>query len=584
MFYTIRAKLTFAFLLVAIAAIGLLGFCLSNWAEQHYIAALTEGYLSDSLLISHAVLPAMGDPGAVRRLAEQMGRDLNAKVTVFRLDGSVVGESNSDIPTIGAAEDQPEVQRAIESGSGSAIRYSAQNEARMLFVASRVGTEDRTLGVARIAISLDQVDRTRETINRAFLVGAMIAAVFAGLAGAWVAGRIGSRINAMNALARGLAKGELEHRVTVPTGPHDEIDDLAATLNASAAELRRMVNELENEKGKLQTILDRTDDGIMVVDRESRVRMSNPAAASYLQTTPEQIRDKTIIESTFSHDLSKLVERVLSTGNAGSLEIELTEWEPIYLNVYVAPLGEAGVIVVMHDQTAIKRTDVLRRDFVANVSHELRTPLASIKAMAETLVLRGKNSPRIVDDFAGKIMSEADRLAALSTDLLDLATIEEGRRLLRTEVFPLSVVAAKALSGLEGKAADKGIEVTADLPAGLKVNADTDSVYQILVNLVDNAIRYTPRDGHITISAKEKPDRVAVMVSDTGTGIPTADLPRVFERFYRVDKARSRDSGGTGLGLAIVKHLVEVHGGSVTVESRLGEGTTFTFTMPLPPM
>lgn len=584
MFYTIRWKLTAAFLLVALVAIGILGLYLSNWAEGYYVRALTADLVADSKLVGRLSSPLLNDPPKLGKLARSVSEDEQLRVTIVRPDGKVTADSHRNITTMENHGGRPEVRDALAHGVGTSIRYSKTIRTRMLYVATRIGSEDHPTGVSRVSKSLEKVDQARSAIHHVFLFGAMLSVLLAGIAGAWVAKRIGAPIHEMGMVARRMARGELGHSVKIPKGPHDEIDDLAATLNASAIELTRMMEELTGEKSKLQTILDRTDDGIMVVDHDACVRMANPAAAEYFQTSLGQLKGKTIIESSLSHDLAKLVERVLKSGEPASLEIELTQPKDTFLNVYVAPLGDAGVVVVMHDLTAAKRTDILRRDFVANVSHELRTPLATIKAMAETIVLRAKKDPQIADDFARKIMTEADRLTAISEDLLDLAKIESGRRAIRTEVFALSEVAGRTLSGFAHRAERKEIQLAIEIPSGLKVNADSEVTHQVLANLIDNALKYTPQGGRVLVSAEEAGGHVAVRVSDTGMGIPSADLPRIFERFYRVDKARSRDSGGTGLGLSIVKHLVEAHGGRVSVESQPGVGTTFTFTIQSPPM
>jgi two-component system phosphate regulon sensor histidine kinase PhoR len=584
MFYTIRWKLTLSFVLVALAAIGLLGLYLSHWADGYYVRALTGDLVSDSRLVGRLSVPLLNDPAELGAFAGKVSRDQGLRVTIVRPDGTVVADSHHDPTTMENHRNRAEISQALKSGSGTSIRYSKTIRTRMLYVATRIGSPERPLGVSRVSKSLEQVDRALGTIHNVFLLGGILAVLIAGVAGAWVANRISLPIHEMSAVARRMALGELEHSIRVPDGPHNEIDDLAATLNAASVELRRMMNELTSEKTKLQTILDRTDDGIMVVGHDSRVQMANPAAAEHLGIAPEVLPGRTVIESTLSHDLAKLVERVQESAEPASLEIELAQPEGAFLNVYVAPLGDAGAIVVMHDLTAAKRGDMLRRDFVANVSHELRTPLATIKAMAETIVLRAKKDPQIADDFARKIMNEADRLAAISDDLLDLSKIEAGRRVIRTEVFVLSEVVGGTAASFAHRAEEKGIELAIEIPSGLKVSADADATHQILTNLVDNAIKYTGHGGRVSVSAEEQNGSVAVHVSDTGMGIPAEDLPRIFERFYRVDKARSRDSGGTGLGLSIVKHLVEAHSGRVSVESQPGVGTTFTFTLAQPPM
>jgi len=333
---------------------------------------------------------------------------------------------------------------------------------------------------------------------------------------------------------------------------------------------------LRNENQQLQAILDKTDDGVMVVDEEGRIQMANLAAVKLFPGG--DLPGKTVVEGSQNHELSELVRKVLSTRTRASLQIKLETPKRVPLNVYVTPLSD-GALVVLHDLTEIMKTDSVRRDFVANVSHELRTPLASIKAMAETVVLRGRKNPEAAEEFGRKIMDEADRLTAISDDLLDLARIEANRPL-QMEEFALLEVVQSVVSDLQAKANNKAIEVSVDVPDDLPITADRDAIYQILVNLVDNAIRYTRPGGSVTISAESDEAGVSIGVADTGIGIPEDELARIFERFYRVDKGRSRESGGTGLGLSIVKHLVEAHGGKIIVESTVGEGSTFTFTVP----
>jgi two-component system phosphate regulon sensor histidine kinase PhoR len=325
------------------------------------------------------------------------------------------------------------------------------------------------------------------------------------------------------------------------------------------------------------------DDGIAVVDASGRMQMVNPAASRLLDARSAE--GKTVIEATLSHQISGLVNRVLRTGDPESLEVRLQTSDRAQADLYAAPLespdGSLGALIVVHDLSAARRIDSVRRDFVANVSHELRTPLASIRAMAETIVLRGRGDEVIAGDFAGKIIAEADRLTAISEDLLDLAQIESGRRAVRRDEFRISELIDQVMQQLRPPAEQRSDALSADAPEDLIFHGDREALREILANLVDNAVRHTPPGTKVTVSAGLESDRMSIAVADTGEGIAAAELPRIFERFYRVDKARSRESGGTGLGLSIVKHLCELMGGTVSVRSEIGEGTTFTVSLPL---
>jgi len=574
-----------AFILVALAATGLLGLCLSRWIDRYYVSVLISDLQADSRLVgslSSDLIPA--GSRSVDTFAKKVSRNLGYRITIIRPDGVVLGDSHHDITRMDRHNTRPEVRRALASGTAWKIRYSKTLRARMLYVTTRIGDNDNPIVLARLSTSLAEVDRARGRIHRVLFIAALAAFVLAGMVGARVAERIANPIQKMTAVARLLARGDLGQRAEVRTDRSDEIDELAATLNVMASELQQMMDELATEKTKLQTILDKTDDGLIVVDHEARVQMVNPAAARLLDADLASVGGRTVLECTLNRDFSELVDRVFRTMAPASLEIQLATHEQTYLNVYVTPLerpdGPADAVIVMHDLTPMKRIDSMRRAFVANVSHELRTPLASIKAMAETIVLRGRKNPESVKEFAEKITAEADRLTALSDDLLDLAKIEAGRRPIRAEDFALSEATARMASDLRPKAEEKAVELLVEVLEDLRVSADREAVHQILANLVDNAVKYTSPSGRICISASNEGEWVSIKVSDTGIGIPASDLPRIFERFYRVDKARSRSGGGTGLGLSIVKHLVEAHGGKVTVESSPGAGSVFTFTLP----
>lgn len=572
------------YMLTVLVAISLLGLSLSKWTERHYVASLTSDLTAESRFIGELVLPLnMGSP-AIDELAKRASRSLGCRVTIIQAGGTVIGESDHDFRTMESHKNRPEVRAALSSGTGSVIRKSSTIRTRMLYVASSLRDNKGRVVVVRVAENLAQVDRVLGNIARVFLITTLIAIAFAALIGYIFASRIIRRILSMNAAARRIAKGDLKTDFKVPDVPCDEIDELAIVLNSMSKELRFMMDELAEEKNMLETILARTDDGLVVVDKDARIRMVNPAAERLLGAMFSQIEGKTVIEGTLNHDLSELAARVLRTGLPASLEVEISSPKETHLNVYVASLerpgGDFGAVIVMHDLSETRRIDSIRRDFVANVSHEFRTPLASIRVMAETIILRGKKDPEKAAYFAEKIMGEADRLTALSDDLLDLAKIEAGMSIAHREKFSLAEITDRIVAQFVPVAAHKGVGVTTEVSPDVIVNGDSDAVYQILLNLVDNAVKYTPEGGHVLVSATTGNDRVTVKVADTGIGIPAQDLSRIFERFYRVDRARSRESGGTGLGLSIVKHLVEAHGGRVTIDSTPGSGTTFTVTLP----
>ncbi len=444
----------------------------------------------------------------------------------------------------------------------------------------------------------------------------------------WALGKVLGPLEEASESARELAN---RHARQTDSLPHtDEIGELMTTLNALSLRLQETQTELQREKEKSEAMLTRMADGIIVTDISGRIILFNPAAERIFGIPAQRALDKTVMDVFMDYDLSTMLARALGQGvpQTGEVTIGVMEqWSdgvmehhpmppplhhsttpPLqrFLDVFVTLVetegGQGhGAVIVLHDLTEIRRLENIRRDFVANVSHELRTPVASIRAMAETLLMGAKDDPESAQQFLETMLKETERLSSLLDDLLELARIEAGRRELRKVDLNVRELVETVLNKLRPHAERKQLNVTVDVPDNLTLCADPDAMQQILVNLLDNAIKYTPNGGSVTVNGvleywsdgvlKSRQSQhsntptlqhsIRLTVSDTGVGIPREHLPRIFERFYRVDKARSREMGGTGLGLSIVKHLVEAQGGQVTVESEVGKGSTFTVLLPL---
>ncbi len=325
-----------------------------------------------------------------------------------------------------------------------------------------------------------------------------------------------------------------------------------------------------------QTLLETTDDAVLLADAEGHIVVANSAAVALFGT---MAAGGALLAQTLSSDLDELYRSAVRRRISAAREVTLIQPSPRTLHARVTPLADDGeYLLVLRDLTELRRLERIRRDFVANVSHELRTPLTSIKAMAETLLEGARLDESVAPRFLQTIMRESDRLVRLSADLLDLSRVEA--RGIEKRPVDLAALVADVAARLSAQAEKADITLANTIRTPLNVSADRDEMAQVLVNLLDNAIAYTPRGGMVTLSAQESPDSVTVAVADTGIGILSHDIPRLFERFYRADKARSRASGGTGLGLSIVKHIIENHGGTVGVESEYNKGSVFSFTLP----
>jgi two-component system phosphate regulon sensor histidine kinase PhoR len=390
-------------------------------------------------------------------------------------------------------------------------------------------------------------------------------------------------LDALTGGAQRLADGDLGHRIFVEGGR--EFTALARTFNGMSLRLAESFAQVERDRQQLLTVLSGMVEGVVAVDHDERVLFANERAGELLEFPPEAAVGRLLVEVTRQAAVRELVEKALAADDPHRRELD---WKGRTLAVYVSrlpgPADSPGAVLVLHDMTDLRRLEKMRQEFVANVSHELKTPLAVIRSNIEALADGAADDPVLRVQFLDRVVSEADRLGLLIQDLLRLARIESGDQLLDLGPVPLDRAIAECLDRHATRAEDKTLRLVevppADFPASVAAWADNQAIDTILDNLIDNAIKYTGTGGKVAVRWGATADRVRVQVEDTGPGIAAKDLPRVFERFYRVDKARRRDAGGTGLGLAIVKHLVQAMNGTIAVASTVGQGTTFTVTLP----
>jgi two-component system, OmpR family, phosphate regulon sensor histidine kinase PhoR len=384
-------------------------------------------------------------------------------------------------------------------------------------------------------------------------------------------------------VVRRVAEGDFSRTLAAWAAESNELFHLEQGINATAAHLQERLVELAQEKARLEAILRTMADGVLLLDHRKKILMLNPAAQAMFGLTDADAVGRDHLEVTHHFDLDQLLDKVLQTGETATLEIRRARPAEQILEARLAPFGDGhrGVLLVLRDATRARKLEQMRTDFVSNVTHELRTPLTSIRGFAETLLEGALEDPDTARHFVGIIQRESEQLGRLIDDILDLSRIEGGKWKVRKEPVRLQELAQETVGRLSSKAETLGVDLRLEIPDALpQIQADAVRLAQVLLNLVDNALKYTKPGGSVTVSAFEQGPLLHVRVQDTGAGIPRADLSRLFERFYRVDKARSRATGGTGLGLSIVKHIVEAHGGAVGVESELGKGSTFFFTLP----
>lgn len=427
-----------------------------------------------------------------------------------------------------------------------------------------------------MSIYLSQFVGINYLVNRAIIIGATIAAIIAVLLAFQISKTITQPLKRLTQMAKGMAEGELDQRI--PVTARDEAGELTRAFNQMAARLKDMVSLITIERDKMAAILSTMGDGILVIDSMSKVTMVNRAAQKLFSLPEDEMVGHTFIEAVRDHELDSIRQECLKTREQQTGVVE-TEPGKQFLGIIATPLG-SGSLVLLQDITELRRLEMVRRDFISNISHELRTPVTSLKVLAETLQEGAIDDQAVAQDFLHKIDSEVDRLAQMVNELGELSRIESGEFPLKIEPVDLDEIVRRVAERLRAQAERGGLNLKVDIPRRLaKALADEERVEQVLVNLVDNAIKFTSPGGKVTISAKVEDDNILTSVTDTGIGIPSDDLPRIFERFYKVNKARV--GGGTGLGLAIAKHIMEALGGKIWAESIEGKGSTFTFTLPM---
>jgi two-component system phosphate regulon sensor histidine kinase PhoR len=520
------------------------------------------------------------------RLADRFGRTLGVRATIIGLDGTVLGDSELDATALAKVEnhlDRPEIQQALRTGFGqSERRYSYTVKKYMLYMAVPLGKE-KPIGILRFAIPITYIEFLEAGMVRFLVIAVGISFIVAFALSYIISIIISKPLIKMTKTAEAIANNDFSAKV--PARSRDEMGDLARSLNFMADEIKRHLEKISSGEAQLESVLSGMAEGVIVTDAKGNIVLANPSARKmfFIDTPPE---GRTPIEVARNSAVQNMIDKVLKEKQRlATAEILLNAPEEIYVKVNSVPIMKAerieGAILVFHDITELRRLERIRQDFVANVSHELRTPLSSIKGYAETLYDGKVKDAKEQQEFLGIVYRESDRLAKLIDDLLDLSKIESGRMSLVLLPVDLGPLANRTRGVVEKLAREKSIKIDIEIPPDLpKTLADERRISQVLLNLLDNAIKYTPDGGSVKVSAFRKDDFVQVDVSDTGVGIPEPDLYRIFERFYRVDKGRSRELGGTGLGLSIVKHIVQAHGGQVWVKSEAGRGSTFSFTVP----
>jgi two-component system phosphate regulon sensor histidine kinase PhoR len=527
----------------------------------------------------------LADENAVDQLCKELGKESSTRITVILPSGRVIGDTDKDPADMENHADRPEIKEALVGRVGTLTRPSPTLQTDMKYVAVPLTDNGKIIGVVRTSFALASIDRALRAIRIKIAFGGL---AIAGLAAviSWAVSRGISRpLEDLQSGAERFAHGELSRRLPIP--PSKEIGGLAEAMNEMAAQLDEKIRTVVQQRNEREAVLSSMVEGVLAVDRDEHVITVNQAAARLLGINPAEASGRSIQEVVRNADLQQFVERALSSADPVEGEITLRGHGERFLQAHGTVLRdgqgrEIGALVVLNDVTRLRRLENVRREFVANVSHEIRTPITSIKGFVETLLDGAMWHPPDAERFLGIVAKQVDRLNAIVTDLLTLSRIEQQAEeaMIPLENGPTCEALEAAIQVCELKATAKDISIELACRKDLLAMINAPLLEQAVVNLVDNAIKYSDPGSTIQVEAAETDSEVAIAVRDQGCGIAKEHQPRLFERFYRVDKARSRELGGTGLGLAIVKHIALAHGGQVSVESTLGQGSTFTIHLP----
>jgi two-component system, OmpR family, phosphate regulon sensor histidine kinase PhoR len=573
-------KVFAVYMVISLVTVGVVVSVVAARQADRMTRDIEQRLESQTVLLRELLRPALTDVERFESIQQQVknwANEIDIRITLVRPDGVVVADSHDDASRMENHATRPEIAQVLTTdGTGTIIRQSPTVGSPMLYVARAIFDGGKRIGAVRVAVPLDALRQEQRAVrNLTVYVGLGVCAVGL-LLTYWIVGRIARPIRSLTRAAQAITAGDYNYQLKLPT--QDEFQVLAEAFAHMTRELSRRIDETLRYGDQLATVLGGMEEGVVAINKQHRVLFANRAARRLLEISTEDVVQRPLWELIRHPQIQKAVADSLQ-GGPDRTELELGGPERRVLSLHITPLPgkpSSGLVLVFHDVTELRRLERLRQEFVANVSHELKTPLTSIKAYAETLREGAIHDPEHNLRFVHRIEQQSERLNELILDLLSLARIESGQQPFEIVSVPLDERLGEWVNLHSAAAEAKGVQLNLipDTQPRAAV-ADEEGLRQIVDNLLDNAIKYTPEGGNVTVRWFADGDAVVIEVQDTGIGIARADQERIFERFYRVDKARSRELGGTGLGLSIVKHLALSFGGNVSVRSQQGHGSTF---------
>jgi two-component system phosphate regulon sensor histidine kinase PhoR len=576
-----------SYLVVILLTVTAVTWYMARSMKDLYLAETAENLRARALLLEDRLSVADFTPasGQVDSLCKKLGADSDTRFTVILPSGLVIADSDQDPATMENHATRPEIKAALAGKQGTSTRYSSTLLEVMMYVALPVTEDERVIGVVRAALPVTAIEKTFGQIYPKIIIGGLVIILLSGLLSYYLSRRVSDPLERMRQVAMYFSKGEFDKRL--PSGDALEINELASAMNQMAGELDDKIKAVVNQRNELDAVLSSMVEGVLTFDTDERLIDVNFAGSKILGIDRDKARGRYVQEIIRHTELQRLVHTILQNQQQYEDEIEIegdgTRVLQMHGNILRNDKGQSlGVLVVLNDITRLRHLERVRRDFVSNVSHELRTPITSIKGFVETLREGAINNPEQAQRFLDIVAKHSDRLNSIIEDLLALSRIQEAETF-ETELEPsnLRSIFQTSIQACEVKARAKNISIDMECDNGLKAMVKAPLLELAMINLLDNAIKYSGQGTGVHITCAINGGEIEIGVSDEGPGIDRKHLPRLFERFYRVDRSRSREVGGTGLGLSIVKHIVQAHRGRVDVESTVGKGSTFKIFLPV---
>lgn len=576
-----------SYLLITLISLVIVTWYASNSTRNFFLERTAIDLLTRARLLENQIHQLLGplEISVIDAVCKKIGVSSGTRFTVILPTGLVVGDSNEDPSIMDNHALRPEIIEARKGNVGQSIRFSSTLQKRMMYVAIPLKEKGKILAVIRAAMPVTAIDQAIDAIQIKIILGGLFISMLAAGISLYVSRRISRPIEKLKQGTDLFARGDLSHRL--PGTDLIEIDNLIEALNQMAGQLEDRLNTIVSQKKELAAVLSSMAEGVIAFDVDERIISINQAAARIFGRKPEDLLNRTVQEAVRNPKLQQFVRDALSTSE--NLECDIIHYHEGERIIYIHSTSlfdstghSTGILVVLNDVTQLRQLENMRKDFAANVSHEIKTPLTAIKGFVETIRLGDNEKPEDTERFIGIIEKHVNRLSAIVHDLISLSKIEQddGEKEIQLQKSPIRNVIQAAVGNCREKAEQKEITIDIGCEKDISAMIDATLLEQAIFNLLDNAINYSDRQNTVQVSVAVQETETIISVQDQGIGIAKEHIPRLFERFYRVDKARSRTLGGTGLGLAIVKHIAQAHGGQVAVESTLGKGSIFSIHLP----